>query len=98
MTMDILRLHCLNSLCDDYENVDTVISDVRRATHANVTKREIEESLSQILKEELAAAYDFDAEKSEYLVSPGPLNNLSQKWFLITEKGRERLEENWIDE
>jgi hypothetical protein len=95
--IDLIALHCLNSLCDDYENVTTILSDVRQATHGNFQAEDIQRTLADLVAEDLVCAYEFDAANSRYVPIPGPAANLSDKWFFITETGRTRLNREWVD-
>jgi DNA-binding PadR family transcriptional regulator len=95
--IDLLALHCLNSLCDDYENITTILSDLRQATHGDIKAEDVEGILSDLVADELVSAYDFDAANSQYVPSDGTSAGLKDKWFFITEKGRMRLNHEWVD-
>lgn len=95
--MTLLAMHCLNALCDDYENVASIIPDVRRATHFAVLEEDIEESIRQLVSDGLATVFAFDAEASKYV--PTDINaELSKNWFFITDKGRTELDRHWVDD
>ncbi len=97
MTVTLLDLHCLNSLCDDYENVASVQADVRRATHGNITEEEVKEGLIRLHKEGLVEVYDYDPLQAMHLPSEIAGNDWEAKWFFITATGRKELDQNWVE-
>ena len=97
MTITLLALHCLNALCDDYENLDALTAEVRRATHGVVSKSEMAECLQHLVACGWVNAFRFDGAQSKY-IPIATLEELSENWFLISENGREKLDQNWIDD
>ena len=95
--IDLLALHCLNSLCDDYENVATILSDTRQATHGDIKAEDVEKTLADLLADDLISVYEFDTAKSEYVPLEHKSADLNHKWFFITAKGRTRLDREWVD-
>lgn len=97
MTLTLLDLHCLNALCDDYENIASTMADVRRSAHGNVTEAEIRECLQELKSNGWASAYEFNSIKGEYIEISDLSGDWSNFWFLITDQGRRELDQNWVD-
>jgi hypothetical protein len=91
-------LHCLNALCDDYENLDAITSEVRKATHGAISKGEVAECLRHLVNNGLVTAFEFDGQHSKYIPVTTLENELSENWFLISEKGGTELDQNWVDD
>ncbi|MFM8435851.1 MAG: hypothetical protein ACKOBP_11025 [Planctomycetia bacterium] len=83
MKVSLLNLHCLNALCDDRENISSILSDVRHSTHGDISMHDISGCM-----EELAA---------EGLVSR-TADAAGTQWFQLTAKGRQELDVNWVEE
>jgi hypothetical protein len=101
MTVSILDLHCLNAVCDDYENVESITAEVRRSSHGNVSDAEIAECLSELAAAGLVHVFRFDPHSGRYEPVPFPkvaAEGLRQFWFLITPKGHEELDANWVED
>jgi hypothetical protein len=101
MTVSILDLHCLNAVCDDYENVESITAEVRRSSHGNVSDAEIAECLSELAAAGLVNVFHFDACSGRY--EPVSFTqfvpaDLRRAWFLITPKGQEELDANWVED
>jgi len=101
MTVSIMDLHCLNAVCDDYENVESITSEVRRSSHGNVGDTEVADCLSELAAAGLVRVFRFDRHSSRY--EPVPCakvaaEGLRQVWFLITPKGQEELDANWVED
>ena len=60
MTVSILDLHCLNAVCDDYEDVESITAEVRKSSHGNVGDAEIAECLSELAAAGLIDVFWFD--------------------------------------
>lgn len=56
MTVSILDLHCLNAVTDDHENLPSILEEVRRTTHGNVSRQEVVASLEEMAADGLVAA------------------------------------------
>ena len=102
MTVSILNLHCLNAVCDDYEGLPTILEEVRRSSHGNVSLEEIAESMSELVRDGFVEAFQFDRSTGHYVRLA--VNNVTSgksreegMWFLITPKGRSELDANWVD-
>lgn len=100
MTVSILNLHCLNAVCDDYENLAGITEEVRRSSHGNVGNAEIAECLTEMVAAGLIDVFSFNPGSGHYLPVPIPMaaeDDLSAAWFLITTKGRGELTANWVN-
>jgi len=91
-----LALHCLNSVCDDYENVSLIRTDVQKAMAIKVGDKEIEECLTELVRQGLVGVFECDA-RGHYVASDVSEGDWDKKWFLITETGRRELDEHWIE-
>jgi len=97
MTLTLLDLHCLNALCDDYENVVSVTADVRRSTHGNVSENEIRKCLAELKSKGWVSVYEFDSTRSSYNRVECLTEDWSNIWFFINDDGRKKLHQNWVD-
>ncbi len=57
MTVSILDLHCLNAVTDDHESLASILEEVRRTSHGNVSRQEVVASLEEMTAAGLVAAY-----------------------------------------
>lgn len=83
MRVSILNLHCLNALSDDREDLSSIVSDVRRSTHSDVTIHEVASCLNDLVADNMAVQ-STDAAGVE--------------WFELTAKGRQELDSSWVEE
>ncbi len=83
MKVSILNLHCLNALSDDREDVSSIVADVRRSTHSDVTIQEITCCLNDLVAEDMASRTT-DAAGVE--------------WYELTPRGRRELDAHWVDD
>lgn len=102
MTVSILNLHCLNAVCDDYESLPAILEEVRSSSHGNVSLGEAAESMTELVRDGLVDAFDFDRTTGRYVrtaVNNVPVEKkaLAETWFRITSKGRGELDANWVD-
>jgi hypothetical protein len=100
MTVSILDLHCLNAVCDDYEDVESITAEVRKSSHGNVSDIDVADCLSELAAAGMVAAFWFDAGPSRYV--PADLHEVTPErlraaWFRITPKGHEELDANWAE-
>ena len=101
MTVSILDLHCLNAVCDDYENVESITAEVRRSSHGNVGDTEVADCLSELAAAGLVNVFHFNACSGRYepvLLTKAVTDDLRRAWFLITPKGQEELDANWVED
>lgn len=96
MTLTLLDLHCLNAMCDDYENITSVMTSVRRDTHGNVNQMEIRECLVKLKSNGWATAYEFNPLSGKFVEANDLSGDWSSLWFLIADQGRKKLDENWV--
>jgi hypothetical protein len=94
----VLDLHCLNAVCDDYENIDSVLADVRQATSSDTNRERIKECFSRLVAQGLVSTYDYDTSKGKYVELSKPPSIGDNNWFFITAKGRNALDKEWPDE
>lgn len=101
MTVSILDLHCLNAVCDDYENIESITAEVRRSSHSNVTADEVAECLAEMAAARLIDVFRFDSQSGRYeQLSPATraADGIQESWFLISQKGRRELDANWVED
>jgi hypothetical protein len=98
MKVSILNLHCLNAVADDFESLDSITADVRRATHGNVSHNEVATCLGELAHDGWVNVFTFDPGEQRYLALPEVPAALADKWFGITDRGREELRTNWVEE
>lgn len=98
MNVSILALHCLNALCDDYENVSSIKDEVHRSTHRKVSEYDIGLCLIDLTKRGLIEVFAFHPSQSRYIRVDEWLGNWKDKWFAITDKGRAELDLKWFED
>ena len=98
MTVSILNLHCLNAVTDDHENLPSILEEVRRTSHGNVSRQEVVASLKEMAAGGLVAAYAFDPDGARFITVDLSAQDASSLWFRITQAGLQELEANWVDE
>jgi DNA-binding PadR family transcriptional regulator len=97
MTVSILDLHCLNAVTDDYENVASILEEVRRTSHGNVSASELVIALEEMANAGLLTPYSLET-RGEAFIAVNPVGkDLSSLWFRITPAGLAELEANWFD-
>ena len=97
MIKSSLKLHCLNAVCDDYENVTSVTSDVQNSLKDNIMDAEVRQCLDELMRSGCVNAFEFDEHRG-YIPISGANKEFGEIWFLISEKGKQTLDENWIEE
>lgn len=97
MTVSIFELHCLNAICEDYENVITVRDDVQNSTHRKVTDDEVGQCMIGLAAKGLIDVFRLDPATAIFLPLDEEFSDWCDKWFFITSKGRVELDENWVD-
>lgn len=101
MTVSILDLHCLNAVCDDYENIESITAEVRRSSHGNVSSREVAECLAEMAAAQLVDVFRFDSRSGRYEPLPPAtltVDGIQTSWFLIAPKGQRELDSNWVED
>lgn len=87
---------CLDALCDDWENVESVLA------HLGLTVQSAEEvsaCLRRAAAEGLVDAFSFSPEAGYVRVEP-PDGDVARLWFFVTDKGRAALEDvpdAWVE-
>jgi hypothetical protein len=97
MTVSILDLHCLNAVTDDYENVASILEEVRRTSHGNVSMSEVVAALEEMACAGLLAPYSLEPHGQGFVPADQTGKDLSSLWFRITPAGLAELEANWVD-
>ena len=98
MKVALLTLHCLNAVADDYESLESITADVRRATHGDVAPDDVAACLSDLARDALISVFAFDREARRYVPLAGVPTTLADKWFSITAQGRDELRINWVEQ
>ncbi len=97
MTVSVFELHCLNALCDDYENVITVRDDIQKSMHGKVTADEVGQCIIELARKGLIDIFRLDPAAASFLPLDEGFSDLCDKWFSITPQGRVELDANWVD-
>jgi hypothetical protein len=98
MKVALLTLHCLNAVADDYESLESITADVRRATHGDVSPDDVAACLSDLARDALIGVFAFDREARRYVPLAGVPTTLADKWFSITAQGLNELQTNWVEQ
>ena len=89
---------CLNALCDDWENVESLRAHLEIAPTDVVGTVALDACLRRAVADGLADAFDFKG-KEGFVRHNGALGKTADLWFFITERGRNALEqmpEEWF--
>jgi hypothetical protein len=97
MKLEIIDLHCLNATCDDYENIQSILDDVRKAVHFPVEKEAVTQSVRKLHDQKLIDAFYYDAPKTSFVITNPGESQFEETWFSISEAGRRVLDEIWVD-
>jgi hypothetical protein len=98
MTVSILDLHCLNAVTDDQESLASILEEVRRSSHGNVSWQEVVASLEEMAAAGFVTAWSLGPRGSDFMVVDPVGKDASSLWFRITPAGLSELEANWVDE
>ena len=89
---------CLNELCDDWENVESLCSHLGIAPTDEANTVALDACLRRAVAEGLAEAFDFK-ENNGFVRHDGVLERTEKLWFFITERGRKilgQMPEEWF--
>ena len=98
MKVSILDIHCLNAVCDDYEQLQEIVADVRRSSHGNVADQEVAACLMDLARDGLVAFFRLNASTGTYIPQFNLPTDLAGVWITLTEAGRRELNANWVDD
>ena len=93
MKLTDLEIHCLNCLCDDYENLHAIIGQLKADTGREYSKREVLTCLERLTNNGLVTKFSFNVKSSKYLEDEQA--DVETSWFLISSFGRKQLDTNW---
>jgi hypothetical protein len=91
VTVSMLSLHCLNAVCDDYEDLSSVLEDVRRSSHGNVSFEEIADSVSELVRDGLVESFEFDVSTGRYVRGSVKKTSPKEPGFSL----RRKVAANW---
>ena len=89
---------CLNGLCDDWENVESLCSHLGIAPKDEPNIAALDACLRRAVAEGLAEAFDFK-ETNGFVRHDGAMERTEKLWFFITERGRKvlgQMPEEWF--
>jgi hypothetical protein len=93
------EVYILNSPADGYENVENIILDVNSAVETKVSECQVVDGIRKMIQNGLFDAFEYDTKKSDFIrISFDQIQDIESLWFLMTERGRQVLGENWTDE
>jgi hypothetical protein len=93
------EVYILNSPADGYENVEFILIDVNSAVETKVSKDQVIDGIKKLIQNGLFDAFEYDAKKSDFIrIGFDQIQDIESLWFLMTERGRQVLDENWTDE
>jgi hypothetical protein len=101
---ELIRMLVLNSIADDYENLEQIAKDVTRMSTecgVSVSTDEILNGLSDLIESNLATAYRFDRFRDRWIefksmperseIGSPRETNINDAWFWVTERGKEMV-------
>lgn len=96
ISLNETEVHCLNSVCDDYENVHHIQESVVEAMGKGVSVAEMYSVLKHMADLKLLDVFVFD-KKTQGFQKLSQWHELEKldAWFLINVFGRKALDENW---
>lgn len=98
MTFSWLALHCLNAVCDDYEDLTAIHAQVCRDTQRHVNVSEVEACVAELAAKGMIAVFVYDAEQARYVPRDHSTVGGPNRWFFITQEGRIALDQSWAEE
>ncbi|MFZ1082847.1 MAG: hypothetical protein WAO19_13090 [Candidatus Kryptoniota bacterium] len=99
MKLSNIEIHILNSLCDDYENVESIQGELFNAINEPIQAESMVEHLKKLSDFGLLDVYKYDVEKIVFNRQEDISNvDFMKSWFFITDEGRKELEKNWEGE
>lgn len=94
-----IEIHCLNSVCDDFENANHIQESVVEAIGRRVPDVEIISALRNLANQKLLDVYTFDKYTQKFLkINQWIESRIHQVWFFINSDGRKVLDVNWKGE
>lgn len=97
MKIEKLKLHCLNAVCDDYENMQSINKELPTAIGYSVNLAQIEIAIKELVKSGLINAFVYDASTCKFNLAGDHEYNDSKYWYYISKSGRSFLDQNWVD-
>ena len=97
MKLTKFETFCLNTLCDDYENIALVQEQLcKDLNQSDITNKEVTKILQKLYQNGLVYSYIYDSQNLKFCPTSFD-SNFSQKefWFYISDLGRKVLDENW---
>ena len=90
---DLSELHacCLDAVANDYESVETILSEIQEEMTMPISKEQLAITLRSLWELGLVAFYEYDDKKKEYICSQEISSASEKTWFLITDKGLSML-------
>ena len=98
MKVSLLDLHCLNAVADDLETADSILEDVRRSSHGKVDPADVAACLAEVVRDGMAEACVFDQATAAYVPATSAVQDFDSLWFRITDRGRQHLDANWVED
>lgn len=99
MIMSKLQLFCLDSICDDYENVQSISS--RLSTDFDGLRRDdVYASMRKLTEGKFADCFVYDSSRQAFIPTQTSAMSdleLEKAWFLATDAGLKVLDEEWVD-
>lgn len=91
-----VEINCLNSACDDYENVNHINESVAEALGKRASEISLMNALRRLLQLGLMDGFLFDKNKQTYnKVDPIGAYEVCDLWFYTSVEGQKQLDLNW---
>lgn len=99
MTLNEIEINCLNSACDDYENMKHINESVDDALGKKTPENSVIEALKHLLQLKLMDGFVFDRNKQTYnRVDPRGAYDMNDLWFATNDSGQKHLDLHWKEE
>jgi hypothetical protein len=91
------KLECLvlQSVANDYENFEMILSEIAKWTSMDATALnvdQIKDSLMKAIERENIKAYEYSEESRQFIAADADRKAIHSLWFYITEQGKKQMQ------
>ena len=93
MKLNKLDLYCLNSVCDDFENLQSISDQVRDELTEPTSEQELVQSIRKLADHKLVGIYSFVLDCNDFILDD--TLEIQKAWIFISPSGRKELDRQW---